>query len=398
MKNNFSCLVCEARQLSFINGFSDLPRVTSDSRYWPSGGQLCVCEVCGAVQKLPTATWHTETKEIYASYNLWPLAQGKEQPIFSVNGESKPRSALLIEFLLNQHDGPAKGELLDVGCGTGAALGNFSRALPSWDLYAADLSDRFLPTLQHIPFFKELFIGPLGNIQRRFDLITMIHSLEHFPQPYDALIQIRRLLTENGILMVAVPNAAISPFDYLVVDHLVHFNPNQLAHLVQRAGFRINCLRDDLLPKEIGMLAMTASDASVAALDSSGIGEAIDQARSGVQWLMALLQAAKESANQARHFGKKFGIFGTSISGMWLFGAMEQHIDFFVDEDPTRQGTCFESRPIIAPQSVSSNAFIFISLLPDVAENVKSRLANCPGNWIVPPPRRRLLNQVSQRP
>ena len=387
MKDNFSCLVCEANKLAIISGFSNLPRVTSDSRYWPSGGQLCVCEACGAVQKLPTATWHAETQKIYSSYDLWPLAKGREQPIFSVSGESKPRSNLLIEFLLDHYSAEVQGELLDVGCGTGAALGNFSRALPSWNLFAADLTDRFLPALQQIPLFKELFVGPLENIKRRFDLITMIHSLEHFPQPYDALCQIRRHLREDGTLMVAVPNAEASPFDYLVVDHLVHFGPKQLAHIVKRAGLKINHLRDDLLPKEIGMLAMTASDVSVTTLDPSEIQKTVDRARSGVQWLGALLRAAKESANQARRFGNRFGIFGTSISGMWLFGAMEDGIDFFVDEDVARQGACLEGHPVIAPENVPTNAFVFLALLPDVAMNVKSRLASCPGNWITPPPR-----------
>ena len=387
MKCNFLCLVCESNNLTIISEFSNLPRVTSDSRRWPSGGQLCVCEACGAAQKLPTETWHAEAKKIYSTYDLWPLAKGREQPIFSVSGESKPRSNLLIEFLLNNYSAEIRGDLLDVGCGTGAALGNFSRALPSWNLFAADLTDRFLPALQRIPLFKELFVGPLENIRRRFDLIAMIHSLEHFPQPYEALCQIRRLLSQNGTLLVAVPNAEVSPFDYLVVDHLVHFGPEQLAHIVQRAGLNINHLRVDVLPKEIGMLAMTASDVSEARRMPSEIQKTVDQAHSGVQWLSALLRAANESSKKARRSGHRFGIFGTSISGMWLYGAMENEIDFFVDEDIARQGACLEGHPVIAPEDVPNHASVFLALLPDVAMNVKSRLASCLGNWIRPPPR-----------
>jgi ubiquinone/menaquinone biosynthesis C-methylase UbiE len=387
MKDNFSCLVCEAHKLTTVSGFSNLPRVTSDSRQWPSGGQLCVCETCGAVQKLPTETWHAETQKIYSTYDLWPMAKGREQPIFSVSGESKPRSNLLIEFLLDHYSAEVQGELLDVGCGTGAALGNFSRALPSWNLFAADLSDRLLPALKQIPLFKELFVGPIENINHRFNLITMIHSLEHFPLPYEALCKIRRLLSENGTLLVAVPNAEASPFDFLVVDHLVHFGPEQLAHMVQRAGLKISHLRVDVLPKEISILAMTASEVSETILDPSEIQKAVDQAHSGVQWLSALLRAANESSNQARRSGHKFGIFGTSISGMWLFGAMENEIDFFVDEDVARQGACLEGHPVIAPEDVPNHASVFLALLPDVAINVKSRLASCLGNWIVPPPR-----------
>lgn len=387
MNNEYACAVCSAHRLSVVDGFSSLPRVTSDSRYRPSGGILCVCEGCGTVQKLPTDTWHNESAEIYSSYDLWPLAKGKEQPIFTSKGEQKPRSNLLIEFLLDHLDGKNQGELLDVGCGTGAALVNFSRMLPSWNLYAYDISDRFLPKLKPIPTFKELFVGQLENIQHRFDMITMIHSLEHIPQPFDSLCWIRKLLKENGTLMISVPNGEVTPFDYLVIDHRTHFSPKQLALLAQRAGFKIHCLRDDLLPKEIDMLAKPADDSFVSLPEFCDVEESIARVNKGVEWLATLLWEARESANQAHSLGKKFGIFGTAISGMWLFGALEGRVDFFVDEDLSRQGVFFEGHPIVAPENVPSGATVFLALLPDISVSIKNRLTTCPGSWILPPPR-----------
>ena len=42
---------------------------------------------------------------------------------------------------------------------------------------------------------------------RRFDLITIWHVLEHLPEPWRAVRQMRDLLNEGGCLAVAVPNA-----------------------------------------------------------------------------------------------------------------------------------------------------------------------------------------------
>jgi hypothetical protein len=53
-----------------------------------------------------------------------------------------------------------------------------------------------------------------------------------------------------------------------------------------------------------------------------------------IAWLEGVLNAAKEGRKRRR-----FGIFGTSIAAMWLFGEIGDDVDFFVDEDPNRLGT-----------------------------------------------------------
>ena len=49
----FRCQICASDRLQTLPGFSALPRATSNSKPWPSGGSLAVCGACGAIQKLP---------------------------------------------------------------------------------------------------------------------------------------------------------------------------------------------------------------------------------------------------------------------------------------------------------------------------------------------------------
>jgi SAM-dependent methyltransferase len=383
MKNNYPCLICEEYQLVILKNFSSLPRVTSDSRPWPSGGHLCYCEKCGAVQKIPTNEWIEETEKIYQTYDLWPLANGIEQPIFTSKGKFNSRSNIIVDYLLKEYKFENKGELLDVGCGNGAALENFSTKFPQWNLYAADLTDRFLSSLKKIPLFKQLFIGSLENITQKFELIIMIHSLEHFKNPYEALCNIRNLLKDNGALFVAVPNANVSPFDYLVVDHIMHFSTQHIAYLGQRAGLSITHLREDILPKEISMIAEPSIKSNKYLFNGFDIQNSINRVREGVQWLNDLLVAANESSSNAKKRGSKFGIFGTSIAGMWIFGAMKEKVDFFVDEDTTRQGKFIEGRPIVAVNEIEKESYVFLALLPEAALNLHKRLNKNQVNWVM---------------
>ncbi len=146
MNHNYSCQVCGALALRNVEGYADLPRVTSDSRPWALGGSLVVCNECGGIQKLPTPEWLEETKKIYGDYDLWSIAGGEEQPIFQKSGSVQPKSTLLVKFLREEAALPERGTLLDIGCGTGAAIANFSKSFPYWELNGAELTERALPS------------------------------------------------------------------------------------------------------------------------------------------------------------------------------------------------------------------------------------------------------------
>src|SRR5262249_16319991 len=209
----------------------------------------------GAIQKLPDAKWFGEIEQIYRDYQIYELSGGSEQVIFSEAGVAAPRSKALIDFIAANAGADRAGKLIDIGCGNGSQLKGLSAALPSWRLYGSELSDSVRTSLQTIPNFVELYTRPTRDIQERFDVVTMFHALEHMPDPLGALRDAAGLLNADGRLFVEIPNAAISPFDLLVADHLLHFSPDHLGYLASRAGLSISILRDDLVPKEITLLA-----------------------------------------------------------------------------------------------------------------------------------------------
>ncbi len=383
MNHNYSCQVCGALALRNVEGYADLPRVTSDSRPWALGGSLVVCNECGGIQKLPTPEWLEETKKIYGDYDLWSIAGGEEQPIFQKSGSVQPKSTLLVKFLREEAALPERGTLLDIGCGTGAAIANFSKSFPYWELNGAELTERALPSLKEIPGFKRLFTCPLAAVEENFDLVLMIHSLEHFPSPGEVLSVVGERTKQGGLVFVQIPNVADNPFDIVVVDHATHLVPQHLSLLAQRAGLDLVCLRRDLIPKEVTMIARHTMR-KIGTSNRLEVDQLHTYADQCIAWLKSLLSEARECAAKSKSKGVPFGIFGTSIAGMWLYGALRGSVEFFVDEDILRQGAKWDGLVVYSPESVPPNALVYVPLIPEVACEVAARLSTGGATYVAP--------------
>jgi SAM-dependent methyltransferase len=379
MSGRFNCAICGADALEAIEGFAELPRVTSDCKPWPAGGSMNCCSDCGAIQKQADAKWFGEIEQIYRDYQIYELSGGSEQVIFSEAGVAAPRSKGLVDFIAANAGADRAGKLIDIGCGNGSQLKRLSAVMPRWRLYGSELSDSVRASLQTIPNFVELYTGPTREIAERFDVVTMFHALEHMPDPLAALRDVAGLLNQGGRLFVEIPNAAISPFDLLVADHLLHFSPAHVGYLASRAGLSVSILRDDLVPKEITLLAEPGGEPQAPPEPAA----TMEIVRSNVAWLSSMLTEARKTTESSG----TFGVFGTAISGMWLYGALRGKVSFFVDEDMSRVGNCFEGIPILSPAQAPAGSTVFVPLLPEVARRVVGRHAGSGATYLEPPSR-----------
>ncbi|MCX7181041.1 MAG: class I SAM-dependent methyltransferase [Proteobacteria bacterium] len=380
--NDPVCQICGKGRLREVCGFATLPRITSDCRAHAAGGSLQVCLACGGVQKLPDAQWLREIAGIYAGYEAYYQSGGDEQIVFDrQSGLPRRRSDVLLELLALPGRLPDMGAVLDVGCGNGATLTSMSRALPRWKLNGFEISDGALPRLSAIPGFDRLYTGSLDRIDRTFDLVTMVHSLEHFPAPFDALLALRRNVCRNS-LFIEVCNIDENPFDILVADHLMHFSPATLARLLRRAGFAPVSSATDWVAKEISLLANIAGSPEPSDLAAVVDAASVHRRLTGyVQWLQRLRDAAMAAA----HGDRPFGLFGTSIAATWLAPQLLGKVSFFVDEDSSRIGREHLGRPIVHPGATPQDARIFLALAPGVASAIADRLGALPCSWIMPP-------------
>jgi SAM-dependent methyltransferase len=347
---------------------------------FPAGGRLALCSRCGAAQSLPDERWFHDIRSIYENYKIYDQAAGAEQYVFdAASCMMRSRSAVLLDRLLAVPGMPTSGTILDVGCGTGGTLKAFA-GRGNWILDALDLDKRNVALFETLPGFRTFYTCPPAQVPEQYDVITLVHSLEHFLDPLSTLQDLRGKLRLGGRLFVEVPDAAVNPFEYVIADHRTHFTPETLEYLLKRGGFSVQFLGGDWVAKEISLVATqgTSSEVSLAVSSPDLLAQIVKQ----LKWLSDFGVAARTSATCEG----PFGLFGTAIAAMWLWPAVSQRVEFFVEEDPNRVGHKCMDRPILNPAQIPSGAVVFLALVPAVAARIQARLAHLPVDFRMPPP------------
>jgi SAM-dependent methyltransferase len=334
------------------------------------------------VQKLPDAQWLAEIGEIYRDYEMYHQSAANDQAVFDpVSGHPMGRCEVLAKRLLEPGLLPASGSLLDVGAGSGAMLAAFSAASPGWRLFGLDLDDRKESSLRTIPRFERLYTVAPEQVGQQFNLITLIHSLEHFPDPVAMLRSLRGLVAPGGRLFVQVNNAERTPFDLVVADHLCHFTPQSLACLVARGGLGVGPVRTDWVNKELSLLASGAPQSARPQAEDAAAATA--RVRRDVDWLAGMLEHARSTSAKAGR--GRFGMFGTSVAATWLASGLGEAIDFYVDEDPARRGRTHLGRPIVAPGEAAAGSTVYLAFIGDIAAQIARRLGHLTLDFASPP-------------
>lgn len=363
------CNICGGNDLERIPGYARLARVSSDCKPRPKGGELHICRLCGGVQKAATKAFLTEIREIYGGYDVYYQGGGAEQiSLDRRDGTLKRRSDLIVERLFAAASLAAPGAALDFGCGNGVMLRAIARREPGWVLDGLDLDDRYRSQLSNIAGFRKLVIaGQDDESPETYDLITMIHALEHLTDPLQSLKDIARRLKPQGLLFIQSPNLADNPFDLLIADHATHFTTRSVTHLLRRAGVAVELLATDWVAKELSVIAVRDPAPTATEARPQREENAVDDA---LAWLDGVALRARDHAAKG-----PIAVFGTSIAATWLTATIgAENVAFYVDEDSSRQGREHFGRRIVAPGEVPRGLPVFICLSPALAANVAERM------------------------
>lgn len=369
------CAVCGENLTGIITGFSTLHRVTSDCKPYPPGGKLSQCAQCGTVQKPNDAGWRAGCHSIYSNYENYGHSAGVEQ---SVRGgddgaDFAPRSQLVLKAYRRQYSPPTAGRMLDYGCGMGPTTRAASEIFPDWTIDGFDLDRRAEATLNTIPGFGSLYSEDPSKIDQRYDLIVLMHALEHIPFAYKVLRDLTYLLNPGGHIVVQVPNRLANPFDLLVADHCIHFDPASLLGVAKQAGASAVQLSQSWVVKELSLVIGHGQP-----IEEQGSSSMSAEDQTG--WLSQVAAICREAAGHS-----KLGVFGTSITATWLCSELGRAPDFYVDEDPAKSGRSIDGVPILRPDEVDKDSHVLLAMAPEIAGSVARRLAHLNLNLIALP-------------
>ena len=365
--DQLKCHHCASSDLRVAEPYTRMWRVTSDCKPWPPGGMLARCHACGLVQTAATPQWSHEADRIYAGYTIYHQSGGIEQAVFdSSSGASQARSDILIKAVQTHVPFQQSGRWLDIGCGNGALLRACSRALPGWKFLGSEVNDKYRDAVESIPGVEALVTGALSSVPGTYDVISLVHVLEHIPAPAAFLKSLSDRLNPDGRILIEVPDCRQNPFMLMVADHCSHFSRTMLANVVATAGYSVLHAVDNWVPKELSAIATRATE-------SAGLNDVMRESEEvwlGWTFLERVAAEARQSSN-ASHFG----IFGTSIAATWLDAEIDHQTRFFVDEDPNRVGRTHLGKPILAPKQIPDGACVYIPLPKLLVEGVRRRVA-----------------------
>jgi SAM-dependent methyltransferase len=152
--------------------------------------------------------------------------------------------------LIEKVSGKTKGDLLDIGSGTGYFAAAMKKA--GWQVRGLEPDAGARKIAEEVNKISltstdDLFSLPANS----FDVITLWHVLEHVHDLKKYVAQFKFLLKENGKLFVAVPN--YTSYDeevykdfwaaYDVPRHLYHFAPNAMEQLMKAEGLEVIDIR-----------------------------------------------------------------------------------------------------------------------------------------------------------
>ncbi|MDE3184651.1 MAG: class I SAM-dependent methyltransferase [Bacteroidota bacterium] len=232
-------------------GDKNISKVLSAKDYTVSGEnfEIWECKNCTQrfTQNIPEVN---DIGRYYQSENYISHSDTSKGFVNNLYHKVRKRTLVKKRKLIEEATGKTKGNILDVGAGTGAFLNTMKNA--GWnctgiepdnnarkkalELYGLDLKES-----------KKLFLLP----SKSFDAITLWHVLEHVHELHSYVEQLKNLLTTDGKLFIAVPNYTSADAKmygefwaaYDVPRHLYHFSPKAMKTLLNAHGLKLETIK-----------------------------------------------------------------------------------------------------------------------------------------------------------
>lgn len=201
------------------------------------------CRRCGLVYQNPRPTFAEMAAHYPPEYDSYDVpADG--------SGAALMRRAVSYGVakrcrFLTRHKRP--GRVLDVGCATGTFLEGMQQA--GWEAHGVDISE-YAAGVARRRLGAEVRVGTLEAAaypDRYFDAVTLWDVLEHLHDPVASLREVHRVLKDDGLLVVRVPDgsswdARLFGRHWAGLDaprHLYVYDPATAGATLARSGFRV---------------------------------------------------------------------------------------------------------------------------------------------------------------
>lgn len=229
------CPFCGSKSISIL-----LKDAEDFEYHAPGKWDLCFCEYCLVAFIYPPLS----LQEVLNNY--YPKEYIQYHPRKAKITQLLYRSYIQNIAKKNQSFIGNKGKILEVGCGCGESIAILSE-LGKWDMIGLEPIDHAIESGKKLGV--DIHKGTLESFSKetneKFDLIMMLHVIEHVPNPQKDLEYAFKFLKPGGYLIGETEN--ILSWDFQIFGrywgmlhlprHLFFFSAKSLTAIMEKAGF-----------------------------------------------------------------------------------------------------------------------------------------------------------------
>ncbi len=221
-----------------------------------------LCQNCGFVFQNPGESAAADPAFYAETYRQ--LYQSTEEPTAKDLRQQRLRAEYQLNLMQN-HGVCRLWRVLDIGASSGTLMQTIHEAYGG-EMIGVEPGNAYRKLAEAkgfklYPSLEQLQASETG----KFDLVTIMHVLEHLEDPLGTLREIRtNLLEDSGFLLVEVPN--FYAHESYELAHLSCFTEHALGEMLKQAGFKIMHTRKHGYPRSetlelyLTMLARPESD------------------------------------------------------------------------------------------------------------------------------------------
>jgi 2-polyprenyl-3-methyl-5-hydroxy-6-metoxy-1,4-benzoquinol methylase len=230
------CPVCSASNLK--NHI-----VVKDHSVSQESFNIMACDNCNFQFTNPRPN-EMEIGKYYQSENYISHSDKANTPINFIYKLARKYALARKKRLINSIAKDKRGRILDFGCGTGHFLEIMRE--DGWKTYGLEPNEE-ARTVASTKTKVEKNIEALKLKNKKFDVITLWHVLEHIHNINETIKVLKTILKEKGKIVIAVPNIESyeqSIFEekwaaYDVPRHLYHFSQETMNTLMLKHGLKV---------------------------------------------------------------------------------------------------------------------------------------------------------------